>query len=116
MNGGGLVGKRTSPSKHGKTQMIESPFIYGADSRYTNAMVYGTIDRSLDRKKEKLRIRKVRNKKAKVNYETVNLNARSQSSLTDDGRSPANKSEVSLAKSKSKKMFRAKNNSIAASG
>lgn len=96
--------------------MIESPFIYGADSRYTNAMVYGTIDRSLDRKKEKLRIRKVRNKKAKVNYETVNLNARSQSSLTDDGRSPANKSEVSLAKSKSKKMFRAKNNSIAASG
>ena len=113
---GGLVGKRTSPSKHGKTQKIESPFIYGADSRYSNAMVYGTIDRSLDRKKEKLRIRKVRNKKSKVNYETIDLHVRSQSSLTDDGRSPANKSEVSLAKSKSKKMFRAKNNSIAAAG
>ena len=73
-----LVGKKTSPNKHGKTQKIESPFAYGKDGiRFSNAMVYGTIDRSLERKKEKLRIRKIKSKKAKINYETINLNARS---------------------------------------
>jgi len=72
-----LTGKKTSPNKHGKTQMIQSPFIYDKDgSRFTNAMVYGTIDRSEGRKKEKLRIRKIKLKKAK-NYNTVHLNCRS---------------------------------------
>ena len=77
IHNGSRTGKKTSPHKHGKTQKIESPFIYGKEgSRFSNAMVYGTIDRSLDRKKEKLRIRKIKKSKA-VKYDTINLNVRS---------------------------------------
>jgi len=36
--------------------------------------------------------------------------------LTDEGRSPVNKSEASLARSKSKKVFRAKANSVVGTG
>ena len=72
-------------------------------------MVYGTIDRSEGKKKEKIRIRKIKKAK-KATYDTVNLNLRSQSSLTDKGgeRSPVNKSESSLTKSKSMKKFKMK--------
>ena len=87
----------TQPSikekKHGKTQKNftekPAPFQYGTNNKFQNAFVYGgKLEHQIDIKDKKNKKHKKRKNRNSKNYDTVHLNLRSTSSLTEDEKKP----------------------------